>query len=138
MLVIEARSRCLINIFDVFVAQLLQNVFLGVNSFFYVSTGKNQSSTYKICIVTAVFPETHPLPLCANSTAKALPIPEFPPVITTTKPSNLAEHLHTPPAKYRLEKCSVNMIAKYYWLWELTINCKLLNLQRLYPLRIST
>jgi hypothetical protein len=138
MLVIEARSRCLINILTFLLLSFCRMSFLALIPFSTSLQARTRVAPIKFVLLLLCSLRHHPLPLCANSTAKALPIPEFPPVITTTKPSNLAEHLHTPPAKYRLEKCSVNMIAKYYWLWELTINCKLLNLQRLYPLRIST
>lgn len=43
------------------------------------------------------------LPLLASSSANALPIPEFPPVIITTKPSNLAGHVQILPEKNLLK-----------------------------------
>lgn len=42
------------------------------------------------------------LPLLTSCRASALPIPEFPPVIMTTKPSNRVVQRQIPPAKYRL------------------------------------
>lgn len=47
------------------------------------------------------------LPLLTNSTANALPMPEFPPVITTTCPSKRTSQWQTPPAKYLLKNWDV-------------------------------
>lgn len=59
------------------------------------------------------------LPLLISCKARAFPMPELPPVIMTTKPSNLVVQRQIPPPKYRLQ--TNDQLIQHYLCEKLTL-----------------